>query len=73
MYIQVPAEPTELSASLSKLGIKSALASVNRKKINIPLNEKQKRKRRQMQPRAVTNQHMMHLFQGDQPDSIDNV
>eukprot|EP00877_Chromochloris_zofingiensis_P012678 jgi/Chrzof1/7664/Cz02g32050.t1 len=69
--ITVPAEPSELAAQLAKLGQKSALANLIRKKVALPTPERKQRKRRQFQPRSVTNAHLMHLFRGDQPVSID--
>lgn len=69
--VEVPTEPAELTAALRRQGFPSALSTLQRRKVP-PLERAQgPRKRRQQNPRNVTNAHLPELFRGAQPEAID--
>lgn len=64
-HLQLPLDPAELMASLSGLGMRSALASAvsSRKPISLVKAERVKKKRK-MNIRHMTNVHMADMLTG---------
>jgi len=69
--VEVPTEPAELTASLRRQGLPSALSTLQRRKVPPLERALGARRRRQQAPRNVTNAHLPELFRGAQPEAID--
>ena len=69
----MPSDAATLSKEVQSFNMRSALATVNRKRVVMPAAEKKARKKRATNVKSLTNTHLLHMFEGEGPKTIDTL